>query len=122
LLSKARSLQTPQDDSARIREFLVVHPFRDEGRWASPVFSAFAGAVRFDDDKIRDALQKVGNDMGLLFEFVSRQPDFDLVDEWQFAALHSSLLAGESTSVEAVVTIDGDFFRSRKVQRPPRAS
>jgi hypothetical protein len=86
-----------------------VHPFRDEDRWASPVFSAFAASDRFGDPKIRAALQAIGYETGLLFDFVSRQSELELLDEWQFAALHSSLLAAESTAIEAVVTIDGNF-------------
>lgn len=94
------------DYVTRIREFLAVHPFRDENRWASPVFSAFAASLRFDDARIRPALQAIGDETGLLFEFVARAQETELIDEWQFAALHSSVLAAESTAVEAVVTVD----------------
>jgi hypothetical protein len=41
-----------------------------------------------------------------LFEFVSSFERDLTIDEWQFAALHSSLLAAEWQAVEAYVTID----------------
>jgi hypothetical protein len=43
-----------------------------------------------------------------LFEFVKAQDGADLIDEWQFVALHSSVLAAEWQAVEAIVFIDSD--------------
>jgi hypothetical protein len=100
----------PPDERAtyvrRIREFLRDHPFRSEERWASPVFSAYVTATQFDDVRIRPNLQAVGQRTGLLFDFVSAQNGAEMIDEWQFAALHASILSAEWHSVEAAVTIE----------------
>lgn len=92
-----------------VSEFLRDHPFRSEDRWASPVFSAFVGARRFDRQGLRAELLQTGAETGLLFEFVSSAADsVRLIDEWQFAALHSSLLAAEWREAEAVVDVRAD--------------
>jgi hypothetical protein len=88
--------------------FLRDHPFRTEMRWASPVFSAYVAATCFGDPRIRAALSAIGAETGLLFEFVNAQEGASLIDEWQFAALHRSVLAAEWQAVEAVVSIDRD--------------
>lgn len=93
--------------AAQVQEFLRDHPFRTERGWASPVFSAYVAAKRFGDSRIRSHLYEVGKATGLLFEFVSHEGAAAVIDEWQFAALHSSLLAAEWQAVEAVVSIAG---------------
>ncbi|HWV84962.1 MAG TPA: hypothetical protein VNZ62_05905 [Capillimicrobium sp.] len=102
----------PHDSRAeyakQIEPFLRDHPFRSESRWASPVFSAYVAALRFNDGTLRDALRPVGAETGLLYEFVAHRGGAELIDEWQFAALHASLLAAEQQEVEAVVSIAGD--------------
>lgn len=90
----------------QVREFLQDHPFRSESRWASPVFSAYVAAQRFGDPRLRPALRLIGESTGLLFEFVSEKGERLLIDEWQFAALHASLLAAEWQAVEVVVSIE----------------
>lgn len=104
---------------AQVSEFLRDHPFRSENRWASPVFSAYVCAKRFDDPLIRDDLNAIGKGTGLLFEFVcsSSGPDL-LIDEWQFAALHSSLLAAEWREAEAVVTVTGEADAAPADRKP----
>jgi hypothetical protein len=94
------------DYVTRIREFLRDHPFRSETRWASPVFSGFVAADRFGDEAVRGALQAIGRETGLLFDFVIAKEAASLIDEWQFAALHASMLAAEWKAVEAVVSIE----------------
>jgi hypothetical protein len=91
----------------QIEPFLRDHPFRSETRWASPVFSAYVGALRFGEPSLRKALRPIGAETGLLFEFVAHLGDAELIDEWQFAALHASLLAAEQQEVEAIVSIAG---------------
>lgn len=91
-----------------LRPFLEDHPFRSENHWSSPVFSAYVAAQRFGDPAIRESLRSVGDATGLLFEFVSHDGQTELIDEWQFAALHASLLAAEWHDVEAVVALAGD--------------
>jgi hypothetical protein len=110
------------DYATQIAEFLRDHPFRAETRWASPVFSAFVAAKRFGDPTIRRALRQIGDSTGLLFEFVAHDGSAVLIDEWQFAALHASLLSAEWQAVEAVVSIasegsgseDGDLVEQAK--------
>jgi hypothetical protein len=91
----------------KIREFIDDHPFRTENRWANPVFSAYIAAERFDRIEVRDKLQEVGLSTGLLFEFISAKEDDVVVDEWQFAALHASLMASERHDVEVSVSVSG---------------
>jgi hypothetical protein len=92
----------------RVRVFLRDHPFRVENRWASPVFGAYVAAVQFGDLHIRNELTSVGASTGLLFEFALSLGAGEIIDEWQFAALHSSVLSAEWQAVEAVVSIDSD--------------
>jgi len=89
----------------RFRTFLDDHPFRSEGQWASAVFEAYAAAERIDRGLAPNSLLDVGNRSGLLFDFVAAaNPAGIVVDEWQFAALHGSILAGESIGSAATVT------------------
>jgi hypothetical protein len=90
----------------RIREFLRDHPFRSEQRWASPVFSAYAAARRFGDVRIRESLHSVGLQTGLLYDFVTAEGEATVLDEWQFAALHASMLSAEWQSLEVEVSIE----------------
>lgn len=92
----------------QVEPFLHDHPFRSDTRWASPVFSAYVAALRFDDSSLREALRPVGAETGLLYEFVAHRGSDEVIDEWQFAALHASVLAAEQQEVEAVVSIAGD--------------
>ncbi len=91
----------------KIHEFIDDHPFRSEGRWANPVFSAYIAAECFDKIEVREKLQSVGLSTGLLFEFIASREDEVMVDEWQFAALHASLLASERHDVEVSVDVSG---------------
>jgi hypothetical protein len=100
--------ETRADYAKQVEPFLRDHPFRSETRWASPVFSAYVAALHFSEPSLRDALRPVGAETGLLYEFVAHREGADLIDEWQFAALHASLLAAEQQEVEAVVSIAGD--------------
>lgn len=99
--------ETRAEYAKRVEPFLRDHPFRSETRWASPVFSAYVAALRFGEPSLREALRPVGAETGLLYEFVAHRGGADLIDEWQFAALHASLLAAEQQEVEAVVFITG---------------
>lgn len=99
--------ETRAEYAKQVEPFLGDHPFRSETRWASPVFSAYVAALRFDEPSLREALRPVGAETGLLYEFVTHRGGADLIDEWQFAALHASLLAAEQQEVEAVVSIAG---------------
>lgn len=105
--------------ATQVQEFLRDHPFRSEGRWASPVFSAYVAAERFGDAQLRSALRPIGEATGLLFEFVSAGEEELLIDEWQFAALHASLLAAEWQAVEAIVSIDGSETNERIGETAP---
>ncbi|MFD4953189.1 hypothetical protein [Streptomyces sp. NPDC058451] len=89
-----------------IREFLDDHPFRSEGEWANPVFSAYIAAERFDKVKTVP-LQEVGAATGLLFEFLAAKHSEMLIDESQLAALHTSLVASERHDVEVSVSLAG---------------
>lgn len=89
-----------------IREFIDDHPFRAEDGWANPVFPAYVAAELFDEVQVRDELQDVGAATGLLFEFLSAKHTDIAVDEWQFAALHASLVASERHDVEVSVSLD----------------
>ncbi|QBR73782.1 hypothetical protein [Microbacterium sediminis] len=75
------------------------------------VFAAFAAADHLDKGLPSGTLLEVGNSSGLLFDLVSAVAGGAniLVDETQFAALHSSILAGESVGSAATVTAsDGE--------------
>lgn len=99
--------ETRAEYAKQVEPFLRDHPFRSEKRWASPVFSAYVAALRFGEPSLREALRPVGVETGLLYDFVAHRGGADLIDEWQFAALHASLLAAEEQEVEAVVFITG---------------
>ncbi|WP_156357393.1 hypothetical protein [Frigoribacterium sp. Leaf263] len=105
-----------------LRSFLDDHPFRAEKRWASVVFEAYAAAARFEKSLPADVLTEVGNRSGLFFDFVATaNATGALLDEWQFAALHSSILAGESEGSAATVAAaqDEDGLEGRMaVNRP----
>ena len=90
----------------QLRSFLEQHPFRSEGQWASVVFEAYAAADRLDGGLPASTLLTVGNTSGLLFDLVSAAASGSTmaVDETQFAALHSSIVAGESVGSAATVT------------------
>lgn len=90
-----------------LQPILDDHPFRNGDAWASPVFSAYVAADRFDDEHVRPHLQGIGASTGLLFEFLTRKGDALLLDEWQFAALHASMLAAEWQAVEPLVELRG---------------
>ena len=89
----------------RVRPFLDDHPFRDENRWASAVFRAYVAARRFGTTISGPRLLAVGNESGLLFDFVTLDSENDLIDEWQLAALHASVTAGEFSGTSAAVTV-----------------
>jgi hypothetical protein len=96
----------------QLQQFLEDHPFRSDKRWSSPVFSAYVVAQRFSDPEIRQSLRPVAGATGLLFEFVSHDGAAEMIDEWQFAALHASLLAAEWHDIEAVVAVSGGDISS----------
>lgn len=108
----------------QLRSFLDQHPFRSEARWASVVFEAYAAADRLENGLPAEILLNVGNSSGLLFDLVSAAASGStmLVDETQFAALHSSILAGESVGSAATVTAadsaDLGFSGRMEVTRP----
>ena len=93
----------------RIFQFLPDHPFRENGSWASPVFSSYA-AFATRDTAEPSALVAIAGTSGLFFEFASAVADGErlLVDEAQFAALHASLMAGEWVSSTSVVSVRSD--------------
>lgn len=91
---------------ARLDPFLAEHPFRSGRRWSSPVFSAFTAATLFETGEMTRDLVQIGATTGLLYQFVTRPTGDLLVDETQFAALHHSLLAAESRSVQASVQVE----------------
>lgn len=78
-----------------VRAFVDDHPFRNEDRWASAVFTAFVASRRFGSTFAGVDLLEVGNASGFLFDLVALAGDVTLIDEWQFAALHASVTAGE---------------------------
>ncbi len=86
----------------QVREFLQDHPFRSGEHWASTVFAAYVACLRFDCTP-GDALLRVGNDSGLLFDFFSLNGSDEAIDEEQFGALHASITAGEFSGVSANV-------------------
>ena len=114
------------DYRQKLRQFLDDHPFRSERRWASAVFEAYAAAERLEKAFPPKTLVEVGTHSGLLFDFVAAGSDQGLViDEWQFAALHASILAGESAgsaaTVSAVQSGDLSFEGNMEVTRPSGA-
>ncbi|WP_433371077.1 hypothetical protein [Streptosporangium sp. CA-115845] len=93
-----------RDYVERIRPFLEDHPFRSEGHWASAVFTAYAASKRFGTTIDGQRLVTIGNDSSLLFDLVALESDDLVIDEWGFAALHSSVTAGEFSGAVATVT------------------
>lgn len=91
----------------KLASILSEHPFRSEKVWASSVFEAYVAAERFSSGFPSDRLIKVGNHSGLLYDLLSGSTKL-LADESQFAALHASLLAGQSLSTSASVQVDTD--------------
>ncbi|WP_430600214.1 hypothetical protein [Brevibacterium sp. K72] len=99
-----------------LQRFLDDHPFRTEQQWASTVFEAFSAAERMTEELPRTSLYEVGTHSGLLFDFTATAhfSEETILDEWQFAALHASILAGESQGSTATISaekIDQEFFR-----------
>ncbi|WP_213281113.1 hypothetical protein [Cellulomonas hominis] len=88
----------------QIEPFRAQHPFLNEGDWASAVFRAYVAYRRFSLLP-GERLLRTGNDSSLLFDLFSLDREGALVDEWQFAALHASVTAGESTAASATVSI-----------------
>lgn len=90
------------EDSAEFRD---SHPFRDEGKWASPVFQAYVLTLTFHQAPT-SALLAAGEASGMLFELMSvANTEKVAVDETQFAALHASLLSGQRYAADAAVSI-----------------
>lgn len=108
----------------RLPRFREDHPFRSESQWASVVFAAFAAAERVDQALPAGILLDVGNSSGLFFDLVTAAVGDStmLLDESQFAALHSSILAGESAGSTATVTadesVDVGLEGRMEIQRP----
>ncbi|GAA4705854.1 hypothetical protein GCM10025781_26480 [Kocuria gwangalliensis] len=106
-----------------LQRFLDDHPFRAEKYWASTVFEAYATAERIGKNLSPGTLYDVGTHSGLLFDFTAtaQAGSETVLDEWQFAALHASILAGESpgsaATVSAVKTEDEIFNGSMEVTR-----
>ena len=102
----------PAEKQAEYRQqvevFLHDHPFRDGDHWASPVFSSFVAADAWGTAQ-PDALDPVSSSSGLLFEFVaSGANDNSVVEEYQFSALHASLLAGQWADSHFTVNIENE--------------
>lgn len=102
-LSHIGDLKLRKDYVDSVRPFLNDHPFRNEGRWASAVFVAYIASKRFGTAINNGRLIEVGNDSSLLFDLVALEDDEPLIDEWQFAALHASIAAGEFSGALASV-------------------
>jgi len=90
----------------QVARFLHDHPFREGQGWASPVFSSFAAAERFSRAS-PDLLRQAAGATGLFFEFTaSNSIGLEvIVDEFQFAALHASLMSGEWATSTSMVNI-----------------
>ncbi|MEV1120270.1 hypothetical protein AB0I91_34920 [Actinosynnema sp. NPDC049800] len=96
-----------------VRPFLNDHPFRNDAKWASTVFTAYTASQRFGTTIDGQRLIDIGNDSSLLFDLLALQSEELLIDEWQFAALHASITAGEFSGALATVTaseVDGGEF------------
>ncbi|WP_327048065.1 hypothetical protein OG320_09410 [Microbispora sp. NBC_01189] len=104
-----------------IRPFLNDHPFRNEAKWASTVFAAYAASKLFGTTINGERLIEIGNDSSLLFDLVALESDELLIDEWGFAALHASITAGEFSGSLATVTAseigDGEYEGAMSVLR-----
>ncbi len=90
----------------KVSSFVNDHPFRSENHWASPVFEAYAAAKRFGTAFSNDRLVQVGHTSGLLFDFLAMHSSSLVLDEWQFAALHGSIMASEWGDASASVDLD----------------
>lgn len=92
----------------RIREFLRDHTFTSGNQWASPVFAAYVAARRLEaSDATR--LAEIGNQTGLLFDFLSTQRSAPVeVTEPQFVAIQASVVAGESAGTESSIAISAE--------------
>jgi len=100
----------------QIKDFLHDHPFRDGDRWASPVFSNFVAAQAWEVAR-PEALYMVSASSGLLFEFVATAEEGDsVIEEYQFAALHASVLAGQWADADFSVIIE-DHDRTLEGQK-----
>lgn len=96
----------------RIAAFVEDHPFRNEDSWASTVFAAYVASRRFHGTLTGMKLLEIGNHSGLLYDLVALEGEqVVLLDEWQFSALHASVIAGEFSgalaSIEAA-QVDGN--------------
>lgn len=104
----------------QIRSFVAEHPFRNDSRWASTVFAAYAASQLFGSVIDGRRLVRIGNDSGLLFDLVALQTD-PMIDDWGFAALHASITAGEFSGALATVTAaetsDGDYEVTMSLQK-----
>lgn len=125
-LEHIHDLEARQKYIDKVGSFLADHPFRDESRWASAVFRAYVASRRFGTVISGPDLLDVGNESGLLFDLVSINVSDRLIDEWQLAALHASLTAGEFGGAFATVTAaeahDGLFEVCMSVTRPSGTS
>ncbi|WP_412520880.1 hypothetical protein K8Z49_23150 [Actinomadura madurae] len=111
-LSHITDLKVRHDYREKIRSFVADHPFRNEGRWASTVFAAYTASQLFGSLINGQRLIEIGNDSSLLFDLVALQDD-PMVDDWEFAALHASITAGEFSGALATVTAietDGGYY------------
>ena len=107
-LDHITSAETRDSYIKGVRSFVDDHPFRNETNWASAVFTAFVASRRFGSTFTGKSLVEVGNASGLLFDLVALAGDVTLIDEWQFAALHASVTAGEySGSLSTVLLRQG---------------
>ena len=86
--------------------FLLDHPFREGQGWASPVFSSYSALMRIDDAEARSLFQIAGLS-GLFFEFAAAEASGNplVINESQFSAIHSSLMAGQWHSSTSVVNV-----------------
>lgn len=109
------------DYVAQITPFVEDHPFRSNGGWASPVFSAFVAYKLFDDTSIEGRLPSVGGVSSLLFEFMAARNEDMIITEQQFTALYSSLLAGQWRDAEATVTLENSERRTGVDSAPDSA-
>lgn len=105
LLSNIEPPSKRAEYTERIAEFLADHPYRSDRKWASPVFESYVASTVFDSRVFSgERLMKIGNSSGLLFDFISDREDL-IIDEYQFAALHSSVLASEWAETTASVDV-----------------
>jgi hypothetical protein len=92
----------------RVVQFLLDHPFREGQAWSSPVFSSFVAFNEMDESN-SSSLVAVAGTSGLFYEFAAAGARAaQVVNEWQFAALHASLMAGQWVSSTSVVSVRSD--------------